>query len=504
MARPTALNRRQCPIPGEEISGNRAQMPVVRGKSDKMTQNDSDFDLAIVGSGPGGYVAGIRAGQLGLKAVVIEKETLGGVCLNWGCIPSKSLLKNAEILSYFHRAEEFGFQFDNFTADYSTAIRRSRRVVARNTRGVDFLLKKNNVEHIEGAGKLKGNGVVEITPADSSEPKREISAKNIILATGARARSIPPLPVDGEKVITSREAIVLDELPASIIIVGGGAIGVEFAYLYRTYGVDVTIVELLPRLVPNEDEEISPVLERSFEKQGIIVMTGAGVKAVESNGSGLKVTVEKDGASQALECEKVLVAIGVQGNIEELGLEDLGIEIDNNCIKVDGNMATNVAGVYAIGDVTGKLPLAHVASAQGMLAVEHIAGLEPQELDYAMMPRATYCQPQIASFGLTEAQAKDQGHGVKIGTFNVQANGKASAMGESEGIVKLVVDDRYGELLGGHMIGPEVTELLGELALTKLLEGTTLELGWAVHPHPSLSEMLKEAALAAQDRVIHM
>ena len=274
MARPTALNRRQCPIPGEEISGNRVQMPVVRGKSDKMTQNDSDFDLAIVGSGPGGYVAGIRAGQLGLKAVVIEKETLGGVCLNWGCIPSKSLLKIAEILSYFHRAEEFGFQFDNFTADYSTAIRRSRRVVARNTRGVDFLLKKNNVEHIEGAGKLKGNGVVEITPADSSEPKREISAKNIILATGARARSIPPLPVDGEKVITSREAIVLDELPASIIIVGGGAIGVEFAYLYRTYGVDVTIVELLPRLVPNEDEEISPVLERSFEKQGIIVMFG--------------------------------------------------------------------------------------------------------------------------------------------------------------------------------------------------------------------------------------
>lgn len=469
-----------------------------------MTQSDSSYDLAIVGGGPGGYVAGIRAGQLGLKTVVIEKETLGGVCLNWGCIPSKSLLKNAEVLSYFHRAEEFGFQFDNFTADYSVAIKRSRRVVGRNTRGVAFLLRKNNVEHIEGAGTLKGNGVVEITPADAAEAKREISAKNIIVATGARARSIPPLPIDGEKVVTSREAIVLDDLPASIVIVGGGAIGVEFAYLYRTYGVEVTVVELLPRLVPNEDEELSPILERSFEKQGINVMTGAGVTALEPIGSGLKVTVEIDSVSQDLECEKVLVAIGIQGNVEDLGLEDLGIETENSCIKVDEKMATNVAGVYAVGDVTGKLALAHVASAQGVVAVEHIAGLEPQQLDYTMMPRATYCQPQIASFGLTEAQAKEQGHEIKIGAFNVQANGKAGAMGESEGIVKLVVDDRYGELLGGHMIGPEVTELLGELAMTKLLEGTTLELGWAVHPHPSLSEMLKEAALAAQDRVIHM
>lgn len=469
-----------------------------------MTQSDSSYDLAVVGGGPGGYVAGIRAGQLGLKTVVIEREILGGVCLNWGCIPSKSLLKNAEILSYIHRGEEFGFQFDNFHADYAKAVSRSRRVVARNTRGVAFLLRKNNVEHIEGAGKLKAGGVVEITPSEGSGDRREITAKNIILATGARARSIPPLPIDGEKIITSREAIVLDLLPASIVIVGGGAIGVEFAYLYRTYGVEVTIVELLPRLVPNEDEEISPVLERSFEEQGINVMTGAGVTSVDSSGTGVKVTVEKDGASQVLDCEKVLVAIGVQGNIEDLGLEELGIEMENSSIKVDGKMATNVAGVYAIGDVTGKLALAHVASAQGTLAVEQIAGLEPQELDYVMMPRATYCQPQIASFGLTEAQAREQGHGIKLGFFNVQANGKAGAMGENEGLVKLVVDDRYGELLGGHMIGPEVTELLGELEMTKLLEGTTLELGWAVHPHPSLSEMIKEAALAAQDRVIHM
>ena len=468
---------------------------------------ESSYDLVVVGGGPGGYVAAIRAGQLGLKTAIIEKEVLGGVCLNWGCIPSKSLLKNAEILSYFNRAEDFGFQFDNFTADYSVAVRRSRRVVARNTRGVAFLLRKNNVEHIEGAGRLRGNGVVEIAPEG-----QQITAKNIILATGSRPRSIPPLPIDGEKVITSREAVVLDQLPKSIVIVGGGAIGVEFAYLYHTYGVEVTVVELLPRLVPNEDEEISEQLERSFTRQGINIMTGTGVTGLDSgvneSGDGITVKVEKDGVPQTLECEKVLVAIGVQGNIEYLGLEELGIETQGSSIAINGKMATNVPGVYAVGDVTGKLALAHVASAQAVVAVEHIAGLDPQELDYTMMPRATYCHPQIASFGLTEAQARaqasQQGHGINIGTFNVQANGKALAMGETEGMVKLVVDDRHGMLLGGHMIGPEVTELLGELAMTKLLEGTTVELGWAVHPHPSLSEMLKEAALSAQGRAIHM
>ena len=460
---------------------------------------DSNYDLAVVGSGPGGYVAAIRAGQLGLKTAIIERETLGGVCLNWGCIPSKALLKNAEILSYIHRAEEFGLQFDNFRADYSVAVKRSRRVVARNTRGVAFLLRKNNVDHIEGSGRLRGNGVVEISPEG-----REITAKNIIIATGARPRSIPPLPIDGENIITSRESIVLDQLPSSIVIVGGGAIGVEFAYLYRMYGVEVTVVELLPRLAPNEDEEISPLLERSFSRQGIKVLAGAGVTGFEAGPSGLIVKVEKEGVEQPLDCEKVLVAVGVRGNIEDLGLEDLSIETGPGCIQIDNHMSTNVPGIYAIGDVTGKLALAHVASAQGVLAVEHIAGMETQALDYTMMPRATYCQPQIASFGLTEAQAREQGHSVQVGTFNVQANGKAPAMGESEGIVKLVVDDRYGELLGGHMIGPEVTELLGELAMTKMLEGTTLELGWAVHPHPSISEMLKEAALSAQGRSIHM
>ena len=457
------------------------------------------YDLAVIGAGPGGYVAAIRAAQLGLKTVVIEEEALGGVCLNWGCIPSKALLKNAEILSYLRRADEFGFSFDNFVADYSVAVKRSRKVVARNTRGVGYLLRKNNVEHIQGRGRLLGNGTVQVSPEG-----REIQARNIIIATGARPRTLPALPVDGVNIITSREAITLEQLPSSIVIVGGGSIGVEFAYLYRTYGVDVTVVELLPRLVPNEDEDISRLLERSFSRQGIDAVIGAGVTGVESGEGGLTVKVDKDGQERVLECEKVLVACGVQGNVEDLGLEELGVSTKDGCIPVDDNMETGAAGVYAIGDVTGKLPLAHAASAQGVLAAEHIAGLDPQPLDYAMMPRATYCQPQVGSFGLTEAQARERGHGVNVGTFNVQANGKALAMGESEGIVKLVTDDQTGELLGGHMIGPEVTELLGELAMTRLLEGTTLELGWAVHPHPSLSEMLKEAALSAQGRVLHM
>jgi len=460
---------------------------------------DSNYDLAVIGSGPGGYVAAIRAGQFGLKTAIIEKESLGGVCLNWGCIPSKALLKNAEILSYINRADEFGLKFDNFHADYSVAVARSRKVVDRNVKGVDFLLKKNKVDQFQGTGKLAGPGKVEVAPDGTI-----IDAKNIILATGSRPRSIPPLPIDGERVITSRESIVLSDLPSSIVIVGGGAIGVEFAYIYRMYGVDVTIVELLPRLVPNEDEDISAQLERSFKKQRINVLTGAGVTGVQTRPDGVTVSIDQDGTAQSLECDKVLVAIGVQPNVEGLGLEQLSIATENFGIVVDDRFSTNVPGVYAIGDVTGKMPLAHVASAQAVSAVEQITGLETQPLDYTYMPRATYCQPQIASFGLTEAQAREQGHEVTVGTFNVMANGKALAMGETDGLVKLVVDARYGELLGGHMIGPEVTELLGELSMTRMLEGTTLELGWAVHPHPSISEMLKEAALSAQGRALHM
>jgi dihydrolipoamide dehydrogenase len=458
-----------------------------------------EYDLVVIGAGPGGYVAAIRAGQLGLKTAIVERDALGGVCLNWGCIPSKALLRNAEIVSYFNRAEEFGLKFDNFTADFSAAIERSRKVVDRNVQGVSFLLRKNEVEHITGEAVLRGNGVVEVAPDG-----QRLQARNIIVATGARPRSISPLPLDGQKVITSKEAIVLEELPKSIVIVGGGAIGLEFAYLYRMYGVDVTIVELLPHLAPNEDEEISRQVERAFSRHRIKIMTGSGVTGVTDTGNGLRVTVAKGDAEEKLDCDKVLVAIGIQPNCENLGLEALGVATEGGYIQVDDSMATNISGVHAIGDVTGKLALAHVASAQATVAVETIAGLEPEALDYSMMPRATYCQPQIASFGLTEAQAAEAGYDAKVGKFNLQANGKAMGMGETDGMIKLVVDSRHGEILGAHLVGPEVTELLGELSLTRLLEGTTLELGWLVHAHPTISEIIKEAALAADGRAVHM
>ena len=463
---------------------------------------DSEYDVAVIGGGPGGYVAAIRAAQLGLKACVIERDALGGVCLNWGCIPSKALLKNAEILSYIHRADQFGLRFDNFSADYSVAVGRSRQVVDRMTRGIGFLLRKNNVEHIAGTARLTSPNSIDVVGADGQSS--QVRTRNIIVATGARPRSIPPLPVDGQRIITSREAIVAEDVPASIAIVGGGAIGVEFAYVYRMYGSSVTIIELLPRLVPNEDEEISQQLERAFGRDGIELKTGAGVTAAQADASGVTLTIEKDGATETARFDKVLVAIGVQPNTEDMGLETLGVATDRGYITVDDQMATNVAGVYAVGDVTGKLALAHVASAQGVTAVESIAGEETQPLDYSLMPRATYCHPQVASMGLTEAQAREQGYEVKIGRFNVQASGKAVAMGENDGLVKLVIDAKYGELLGGHMCGPEVTELLGELSMTKLLEGTTLELGWAVHAHPTIAEMVHEAALDAEGRVLHM
>ena len=459
----------------------------------------SEYDVAVIGAGPGGYVAAIRCAQLGFKTAVIEKENLGGVCLNWGCIPSKALLKNAEILSYISRSEEFGFYFDNFRTDYKVAFDRSRKVVDRNTRGVSYLLRKNNIDHIEGSATLAGNGTIQISSSNDV-----IKAGNIIIATGSSPRTIPALPVDGDKVLTSKDAILASELPKSIVIVGGGAIGVEFAYLYRMYGVEVTVVELLPNLVPNEDVEISQILERSFSKHGINVITGAGVTGLEINGETCSVALDRQGEQIEINAEKVLVAIGIQPNTSDLGLDDVGVATDRGFIQVDRYMATNVPCISAIGDVTGKMPLAHVASAQAVAVAEHLSGLDIQDIDYTYIPRATYCQPQVASFGLTEQEAVDQGFDVKIGKFNMLANGKSLAMGHTEGMVKLVVDARYGEILGGHMIGPEVTELLGELALTKLLEGTTLELGWAVHPHPTISETLKEAALSVQGNAVHM
>ena len=463
-----------------------------------MTTN-GEYDLVVVGAGPGGYVAAIRAAQLGLSTAVVERDELGGVCLNWGCIPSKSLLKNAEILSLIHRGEEFGFYFDNLRVDYAKAIDRSREVVDRNTKGIAFLFRKNKVEHIKGEASLRDSHTLEIAPEG-----RVIQAKNIILATGARARSIPALPIDGERVITSRHALELKQLPSSIIIVGAGATGMEFAYLYNSYGVKVTVVELLPRVVPNEDEEISQELERALSREGITFMTGAGVTEMTPMEGGARLKVESSNQVTEIEGEKVLVAIGVQANTEDLGLDRVGVATERGFIQVNDVMSTNVPGIYAIGDVTGKLLLAHVASAQGVMAVETIAGVESQPLDYVNMPRAIYCIPQVASFGLTEQQAREQGYGVKIGKFPFQASGKAVAIGETAGTVKLVVDEKYGELLGAHLVGPEVTELLAELSMARLLEGTTHELGWMVHSHPTLSEVLKEAALNADGGAIHI
>ena len=459
----------------------------------------SEYDVVVVGAGPGGYVAAIRAAQLGLKTAVVERDELGGVCLNWGCIPSKALLKNAEVLFLIRHAEDFGISYDNLQVDYPKAIDRSRAVVTKLTKGVAHLLRKNNVDHIKGEAYLKDAHTMSISPNGMV-----VEAKNLIIATGARPRTIPPLPIDGELVITSREALELKELPSSIVIVGGGATGVEFAYLYNAYGVSVTLVEILPHLLPNEDEEISQQLEHSLSRKGINIMTNSKVVSMTPNGRGALVQVEESEGVTELACEKALVSVGVQANIKEMGLEEVGIATTEGFIQIDEHMTTNVPKIYAIGDATGKLLLAHVASAQGIMAVETIAGLEPQALDYQTMPRATYCNPQVASFGLTEKQSHDQGYEVKIGKFPFQASGKALALGESEGMVKLVVDAKYGEILGAHMIGAEVTELLAELSMTRMLEGTTAELGWLVHSHPTLSEALKEAALAIKGEAIHM
>ena len=459
----------------------------------------AEYDVVALGSGPGGYVAAIRAGQLGMKTAVVERDALGGICLNWGCIPSKALLRNAEVLSLIQHSEEYGITVQGVRADFSRAIDRSRRVVDRLTRGVATLLRRNGVEHVSGVGSLSDANTVVV------DGGRTLTTDNVIIATGARQRHIPALPIDGETVITSREALELRRAPSKAVIIGGGATGCEFAYMWRAYGSDVTIVELLPRLVPNGDEEVSGQLERSFRRQGIQIATDAQVQGIAVDDAGTaKVSILSQGESSVLEGDVVLVAVGVEGNTDGIGLETAGVAVERGFIPVDEMMRTNVEGIYAIGDVTGKLLLAHVASAQGVTAVEHIAGLDPQPLDYDQIPSAIYCRPQVASFGMTEAQARDAGYAIKVGKFPLAASGKALAMNESEGMVKLVVDAEIGEVLGAHMIGAEVTELLGELGMTRLLEATTTELGWLVHPHPTISEALKEAALAAEGEAIHI
>ena len=458
------------------------------------------YDVIVIGAGPGGYVAAIRAAQLGLKVAVVERENLGGVCLNWGCIPTKTLLRNAEVVNLLGRGKEFGFCFESPPkVDYAPGQKRSRQVANRLSKGVDFLLKKNKVEHIEGEGKLLAADQVEVG-SDVCQ-----ATKGIILATGARARSLPGLEVDGERVLTYRHALALTQVPERIVIVGAGPIGLEFAYIFRTFGAEVTVLEMLPSAASLEDEEISAALEKALKRQGIQIHTEARVEEVSTGGDGATVRFSMDGKEESIEADKVLVAIGVQPNSENLGLESVGVTTERGWVQVDGTMRTNVTGVYAIGDLTGKMPLAHVASHQGIIVAEHIAGEEVHPIeDYAMMPRCTYTVPQVASLGLTEAQAREQGHDIKVGTFPFTANGKALALGEREGFIKIIADAKYGEILGAHLIGPEVTELLPELALARTWELTPEEIARTVHAHPSLSESLMEAAHGVEGLPIHI
>jgi dihydrolipoamide dehydrogenase len=459
----------------------------------------SKYDVVIIGAGPGGYVAAIRAGQLGLKTAIVEREEVGGVCLNWGCIPSKSLLKNAEVLSLMKQADKFGITFDNMKYDLGKAMNRSRLVADRLVKGVQYLLKKNKVDLVKGEGRIVSTGTVEVSPEG-----KKLDTKNIIIATGSRPRLLPGLQFDSEVIISSYDALKLTEVPPRLIVVGGGAIGVEFAYFYRTYSSEVTIIELLPHILPNEDEEISILLEKSLSKLGIEILTGCSVQKITKQKGKGKVLFSSESGEKEVEGDKILIAIGVVGNSEDIGLEKLGVKVEKDFINVDEKMATNVEGVYAIGDVTGPPLLAHVASAQGVLAVETIAGHETTPLVYEDMPRATYCHPQVASLGLTEAQAKERGFKVKVGKFPFSASGKAIALDDYEGMVKFVVDEEFGELLGAHIIGPEAAELLSEIGVAKQLEYSANDIARTVHAHPTLSEVIMEAALAAGEGAIHI
>jgi dihydrolipoamide dehydrogenase len=460
------------------------------------------YDVTIVGAGPGGYVAAIRAAQLGLKTALVEKESLGGVCLNWGCIPTKALLRNAEVVSLLGRGKEFGFSVEGFEADFGAAVDRSRKVSERLVKGVGVLMRKNKVEVVEGEGRLKSPTSVEVTLNDGG--KRTLETQNVVVATGGRARAIPGIEIDGERVLTYREAIVLRQLPASAIIVGAGPIGMEFAHVWSTYGTQVTVVEMLDRALPLEDAEVSKEIERAFKRRKVEILTATRVQGIETTEDGVKVTVAGEDGERVLEAERALIAIGVRPNSEGVGLEEIGVQVERGYVVIDDAMRTNVPGVYAIGDVTGKLALAHVASAQGVVAVETIAGAKAARLDYEMLPRCTYCQPQVASFGLTDSEAAERGQQVEVGRFPFRANGKALSLGDYDGFVKIVADAASGEILGAHLVGPEVTELLPELVLARTWELTPEEIARAVHAHPTLSEALMEAAHGVFGQTIHI
>jgi len=461
-----------------------------------------DFDVIVVGSGPGGYVTAIRASQLGLKTAVVEKENLGGVCLNWGCIPTKALLKSAQVFEYVKHAEDFGIKVSEYDKDFNAVVNRSRQVANGMSGGVQFLMKKNKITVIDGFGKVQPGKKVAVTAEDGKETV--YSANHIIIATGARSRELPSLPQDGKKIIGYRQAMTLDKQPEKLVVVGSGAIGIEFAYFYNSMGTDVTVVEYLPNIVPLEDEEVSKQLERTFKKSGIKVMTSSEVTGVDTSGDGCKVTVKTKKGEEVLDADIVLSAVGIAPNVEGIGLEDVGIAADRGRVMVNDYYQTTVPGYYAIGDIVKGPALAHVASAEGILCVEKIAGHNVEPLDYGNIPGCTYCFPEVASVGMTEKAAKEAGYDLKVGKFPFYASGKASASGHKGGFIKVIFEAKYAELLGAHIIGSYVTEMIAEAVLARKLETTGHEILKAVHPHPTLSEAFMEATAAAYDEVIHL
>jgi len=453
---------------------------------------DQSFDVAIIGSGPGGYVAAIRAAQLNLKTVLIERENLGGICLNWGCIPTKALLKSAETYALFKEAGSFGLQAGTLSFDFNKIIDRSRKVADINSKGVGFLMKKNKIDVLKGEGRIKSASSLEVEEEDGK--MTSVSARHIIIATGGRPRHIPDIEFDGKKIIEYRKAMSLEKKPASMVIVGAGAIGVEFAYFYNQFDTKVTIIEMLDQVLPVEDKEVSDLLAKNFKKNKIDIHTSTKVAGIKKNKNGVIVTYIKDSKEESVEADVALIAIGIQGNVEGLGLENTGVKTEKSFIPVDEWYQTNIKGIYAIGDITGPPLLAHVASHEGIICVEKIAGYPTHALDYNSIPGCTYCQPQIASIGMTEAKAKQAGYELMIGRFPYAASGKARAIGERDGFVKLIFDKKYGELLGAHIIGAEATELIAELGVAKNLETTAESLLKTIHAHPTLSEMIMEAA----------
>ncbi len=460
------------------------------------------YNLIVIGSGPGGYVAAIRASQLGMKVAIVEKESLGGICLNWGCIPTKALLKSAQVFDYVNHSENYGIKISKSSVDFDSIIKRSRGVADGMSKGVNFLMKKNKIDILNGFGKIISKNEVEVT---TEENQKEIhKSDNIIIATGGRSRELPNLKIDNNKVIEYRKAMTLEKQPKKMVVVGSGAIGSEFAYFYNSIGTEVILVEYLPNILPLEDIDVSKQLEKSFKKAGVNIMTNTEVLSVDTNGKGCKVKYKSGDKEEIIECDIVLLAVGVQTNIDNIGLEELGIIVENGKINVDDYYHTNIDGVYAIGDVVKGPALAHVASAEGIICVEKIAGLNPSVLNYDNIPSCTYCSPEVASVGFSEKEAIDLGYDIKVGKFPFSASGKANASGHSDGFVKVIFDKKYGEWLGCHMIGYNVTEMIAEVVAARKLETTAHEIIKSIHPHPTMSEAIMEATAAAYDEVIHL